>query len=103
MDSISSTSIAETGGLVASGEGAKDTGPRRPIAEEDSDNGDPALATIGGKKLGGDIAPPPATEPDAVPGGLVAEDVAVIGGAPELNSAQRGHLRFVSAGKTGRM
>lgn len=42
----------------------------------------------GKPKFGGESAPPA--------GGLVADGVAAMGGAPELNSAHRGHFRFVS-------
>lgn len=83
--------MAVTGGLVASGEGTAAACPK------DGWRSDIADGLELKPKLGspaGDIAPPP-------PGGLVAE-LTLIGGAPELNSAHRGHLRFVSRKNEGR-
>lgn len=77
-----SSSTAVTGGLIARGEGPCDI-----------------MAFAGCSPPGalGENKPPPPPGGD-VAGGLVAELVpaAGIGGVPELNSAQRGHLRFVS-------
>ncbi len=88
--SSSSSSIGTIGGLVASGEGpcVPAKGPGRSELEAPGENrlSDPEPNV----KLPlpvGDVA-----------GGLVAEGVGS-GGAPWLNSAQRGHLRLVSAGE----
>lgn len=92
--------MAVTGGLVANGEGAKVLRGRWKgrAGEEESDKGEFAATGGAGKpgRLGGESAPPPEGFELAVPGGLVADDAILMGGAPELNSAQRGHFLFVS-------
>lgn len=92
--------MAVTGGLVANGEGANVLRGRWKgrAGEEESDKGEFAVTGGAGKpgRLGGESAPPPAGPELAAPGELVAADVTLIGGAPELNSAQRGHFLFVS-------
>lgn len=71
----STSSIADTGGLVAKGEGTGAPKPRAP------------LALLNPLKL--DI-------PAELGGGLVTDvGVAGTGAVPLLNSAQRGHLRLV--------
>lgn len=79
-----SSSIACIGGLVAKGDGTAAGNPKERL-----------LPPTGGPRL-----KPKFTNPGAVGGGgLVAEVDGVRGGGivPLLNSAQRGHLRFVSA------
>lgn len=79
-----SSSIACIGGLVAKGDGTAAGNPKERL-----------LPPTGGPRL-----KPKFTNPGAVGGGgLVAEVDGVKGGGivPLLNSAQRGHLRFVSA------
>ena len=73
--SMPSSSIAVTGGDIANGDGPCD------------------IIAFAGK------SPPPPPPPGGdVAGGLVAEAPPGVGmgGLPELNSAQRGHFRFVS-------
>lgn len=81
-----------TGGLVARGEGTNDDCDREKGMEDGgaSDKGEFAATGCeeGKPKFGGESVPPA--------GGLVADGVAAMGGAPELNSAHRGHFRFVS-------
>jgi len=79
-----SSSIACIGGLVAKGDGTAAGNPKERL-----------LPPTGGPRL-----KPKFANPGAVGGGgLVAEADGVRGGGivPLLNSAQRGHLRFVSA------
>ena len=72
----------DTGGLVASGEGTAAGCPNALGARRPAISGLSAKLTLG---VGGAAV------------GLVADaGVPTAGGAPELNSAQRGHLRFVS-------
>lgn len=81
-----SSSIADMGGLVANGDGTAAGNP----------NDERLLPPTGGPRLN-----PRFVNPGAVGGGgLVAEAEGVRGGGtvPLLNSAQRGHLRFVSRG-----
>lgn len=81
-----SSSIDITGGLVAKGDGTALGNPK--------DDRLPLPPAFGGPRL-----KPKLVNPGAVGGGgLVAEAVGVRGGGivPLLNSAQRGHLRFVS-------
>ena len=85
-------SIAVSGGLVASGEGTN--APVERAKEDESVKGEFAATGGAGKPCnpGGDSAVgtgPPGT-------GFAMDGVALIGGAPELNSAQRGHFLFVS-------
>lgn len=72
-----SSSAADIGGLVASGDGTATGNPK---------------AVLDGPRLN------PRLGKFAVGGGLVAEPeaVGVAGAVPLLNSAQRGHFRFVS-------
>ncbi len=94
-----SSSIAITGGLVAKGDGpwaarldaAFVGGRRRGFPGE--------VGEVPGEKSVSEPLPNPKPAVDAVgdvAGGLEAVGVGM-GGVPELNSAQRGHLRFVSA------
>lgn len=79
-----SSSIASIGGLVANGDGTAAGNP----------NDERPLPPTGGPRL-----KPKFVNPEVVGGGgLVAEAEGVRGGGtvPLLNSAQRGHLRFVS-------
>ena len=73
-----SSSIADIGGLVARGEGTAVGNPK--------------------EAMGGPRLKPKLGRLTLVGGGLVAEPeaVGVTGAVPLLNSAQRGHLRFVS-------
>lgn len=84
-------SIAEavSGGLIASGDGPCASNPWLPVGGrrvpkdvEGENNEGPGPNDSGGEA--------------ALAGGLEAVAVGVAGGAPELNSAHRGHLRFVS-------
>ncbi len=90
--SSSSSSIGTIGGLVASGEGpCVPANPsvlpgRRELEEAPGEN---RLSELEPK-------PKPPVPVGEVAGGLDAEAVGS-GGVPWLNSAQRGHLRFVSA------
>lgn len=83
-----SSSIGITGGLVANGDGTA--------------VGNPKDERLLPPAAGGPRLKPRFVNPGAVGGGgLVAEAVGVRGGGivPLLNSAQRGHLRFVSKKK----
>lgn len=75
VDSMSS--IADTGGLVASGDGTAALNPKDAFC-------DGLLKPLNPDPLG------------VAGGGLDADGVTGTGGAPLLNSAHRGHLRFVS-------
>lgn len=97
MASISSSSssftAAITGGLVANGDGPW------PIAVTGGRRRDDGPGVAPGENNASEDGKPPPADVDPVgevAGGLVAELVG-IGGEPELNSAKRGHLRFVSA------
>lgn len=73
------SSIADSGGLVARGDGTAALKLKDAFCEG--------------------LLKPLKFDAFGVPGGgLVADGVAGTGGAPLLNSAQRGHFRFVSAG-----
>ena len=74
----STLSIADTGGLVARGDGTAALKPKEAFCE-------------------GLLNPPKPDPPGVAGGGLVPVGVAGTGGAPLLNSAQRGHFRLVSA------
>ena len=74
--SVSST--ADTGGLVARGDGPAALNPKEAFCKG--------------------LLNPLKLDPPGVAGGVVADGVAGTGGAPLLNSAQRGHFRLVSAG-----
>lgn len=81
-----SSSIANTGGLVAKGDGTPAANPKADV-----------LPVLEGPRLN-----PRFANPGAVGGGgLAAEAEGVKGGGavPLLNSAHRGHLRFVSRGR----
>ena len=69
------SSIADTGGLVASGDGTAVLKLKETFCE----------GLLNPLKL------------EFIGGGLDADGVAGTGGVPLLNSAQRGHFRFVSA------
>lgn len=75
----STSSIADTGGLVARGDGTAALKPKDAFCD-------------------GLLKPLKCDPPGVAGGGLVADGVAGTGGAPLLNSAHRGHLRLVSAG-----
>lgn len=70
--------MADTGGLVARGDGT-------------------AALKLKDAFCDGLLKPPKPDPPGVAGGGLVADGVAGTRGAPLLNSAQRGHFRFVSA------
>ena len=70
-------SIADTGGLVARGDGTAALNPKDAFCE-------------------GLLNPPKLDPPGVAGGGLVPVGVAGTGGAPLLNSAHRGHFRLVS-------
>lgn len=72
-----SMTIADMGGLVAKGEGTAAGNPNDVL------EGPRLKPRFGGKAGGGLVA-----EPDGV---------GAVGAVPLLNSAQRGHFRFVSA------
>lgn len=75
----SMSSIADSGGLVARGDGTAALKPNDAFCEG--------------------LLKPPKLDPLGVAGGgLVADGVAGTGAAPLLNSAQRGHFRLVSVG-----
>ena len=83
---------AVTGGLMASGDGpcaSRPTGGRRELGPPEANK--PLL--VNAAESVGD---------DAAAGGLIADAAGLIGGPPELNSAHRGHLRFVSVRRTMR-
>ena len=90
--SSSSSSIGTIGGLVASGEGPWEPGKL---------NEGPARSELDAPGENNASDPPPRLKLLLVPVGDVAggEDAEAVGsgGVPWLNSAQRGHLRFVSA------
>jgi hypothetical protein len=71
-----SSTIPDMGGLVARGDG---TATGKPNEEADGPRLNPRLGKFG-----------------VAGGGLVAEAEEVAGAVPLLNSAHRGHLRFVS-------
>ena len=77
VDGIPSSSMADMGGLVANGDGTAAGNPN---------------AAPEGPRLNPNVGNPEG-------GGLVAEPdgMGVVGPVPLLNSAQRGHFRFVSA------
>lgn len=77
VDGIPSSSMADTGGLVANGEG---TAAGNPNAAPEEPRLNPK---VGNPEGGGLVAEP--------------EGMGVPGPVPLLNSAQRGHFRFVSA------
>ena len=89
--SPSASAPAVRGGLIASGEGPCASKPEAPGALS-------VLEPAPGVKR---VLPAPnavvSVGDVALAGGLDAEAAGVRGGAPELNSAQRGHFRFVSA------
>jgi hypothetical protein len=111
-----SVSMADIGGLVASGEDAKAAPlpPPAPVVlpnarSEESEGGSTlsvpgenaravvgvaAAADVGGTVGVAGVGILPLLSP---PGGLVADGVSGGGALGELNSAQRGHFRFVSA------
>jgi len=74
VDGVRPSSIADMGGLVASGEGTAAGWPKMVLEG-------PRLKPKFGRL--------------AVGGGLEADPEGVVGAAPLLNSAQRGHFRFV--------
>jgi hypothetical protein len=74
----STFSIADTGGLIARGDGTAALNPKEAFCEG--------------------LLNPKLDPPGVAGGGLAPVGVAGTGGAPLLNSAQRGHFRLVSAG-----
>ena len=98
----SSSSIAVTGGLVASGDGANIAGARS-ADEGGRARGEPEAPGVGTLKPPKPGCELPAAIGAVTPGGPVVDKAGLIGGAPELNSAQRGHFRFVSVFKKSQL